>query len=486
MRLQKTFCFLLALAAFTFMNAVQGSAQTTSPAFLSAQPPQVITDEYIAAHFYERPPAVKFNAKDYGLDGRKLYVSALRGSDSNPGTGKAPFFTIQKAVDVSAPGDIIYVMKGTYTGNKNDNVVTFYNKHGTKKHWIMLRNYPGHNPLLQIRGWSGISIQGSSYIIVSGFIVRGQADTVSYKYAYKNRKNGSNPVTCASGIVVMFLYDNYTVRSHNITVADNIVYNCPAMGINSLLADYLGFFNNISCYNGKWAPYGSSGISVYQNQAVDNSRDIKVIISGNISYCNENRIPFIHVGKITDGNGIIVDDIKHTQSWEPYTTKDRYFGKTLVQNNICFYNGGQGINVFESEFVTVRNNTCFHNARTGQIKGGEIWIGNSSKITVTANIAVSTNKNGDKAFMSFGSRAVNMADNLFYGRVDSPGPGKRALLNKNPQFINTSADPAIADFRLQKGSPAIDYAAGGAQTDIQGTPRPQGKNVEPGAYEFVP
>jgi len=75
-------------------GSINLSAQTTTPAFLSEQPPQIITDEYIASHFYDRPLEVESDPFKYGLNGRKLYVSALKGRDSNPGTEAAPFFTI--------------------------------------------------------------------------------------------------------------------------------------------------------------------------------------------------------------------------------------------------------------------------------------------------------------------------------------------------------------------------------------------------------
>jgi len=356
-------------------------------------------------------------------------------------------------VDISAPSDIIYVMKGTYYSNEYANVACFMNKHGTPQHWIMLKNYPGHNPLIIYKGWDAISVQGSSYIIVSGLIIRGQADKISYDYAYENRKSNSNPKIMGSGIAVSYVWNDFSKTSHHIIVANNIVYNCPGHGIYSIRADYIFYLNNITCYNAKWAPFGPSGISMYQNQAVDDSMEIKTVISGNVSYGNENRIPFVHAGAITDGNGIIVDDLKHTQSWEEFTSPDPYIGKTLVENNVCFYNGGRGIHVYESEFVTILNNTCYHNSLTSEIKGGELNLENSGSLVIQTNIAVSSNKGGDKALLISGCKNVEFSDNLFNGRVDSPGPGKKALTNKDPQFINNSTDPVQADFRLQKQSP---------------------------------
>jgi parallel beta-helix repeat protein len=450
-----------------------------------AQEPEVISNSYIAEHFYKRPPEIVFDPARYGLDGRSLYVSALKGSDKNPGTEDKPFLTIQKAVDLCQPGDTIYVMQGTYRSAEYANVAVFMNKHGTPDHWIMLRNYPGHNPLIIFKGWDAISIQGSSYIIVSGFIIRGQADKISYDYAYKNRKNTFNPQTMGGGVAVMFVWNDYSKLSDHIIVANNIVYHCPGGGIYSVLADYVTFMNNIACYNTKWSPFANSGFSMYQNQAVDDSREIKMILSGNVSYGNENRIPFIFIGSITDGNGIIIDDTKHTQSWNPYSTPDRYLGKTLIENNICFANGGQGITIFESEFVIVRNNTCYYNAKSLEIVGAELNVVNSNEVKLTGNIGVSTNKDGDKALNIDKAKNMDSSYNLFNGSV-KPGPGKKDLVNRDPQFINASPEPGQADFHLRQGSPAVDYLGEGPSSDMDGKKRPNGSAFDLGAYEYYP
>src|SRR5579859_5369630 len=42
------------------------------------------------------------------------YHVSTRGNDANPGTGAAPFRTIQHAADIAQPGDIIIVHAGVY------------------------------------------------------------------------------------------------------------------------------------------------------------------------------------------------------------------------------------------------------------------------------------------------------------------------------------------------------------------------------------
>jgi parallel beta-helix repeat protein len=446
--------------------------------------PEVISDAYIKENFYTRPPEITVDAKKYGLDGKSFYVSAIKGNDNNPGTKIKPFSTIQHAVDICKAGDTIYVMEGTYRNSGDASIACFSNKSGTPDHWIMLRNYPGHNPFIIFKGWDAISLQGSSYIIISGFIIKGNADAITYEYAYDNRENGSNPVTIANGISVFLSWSDYSKRSHHVMVINNVVYNCPGGGIASIVADYLSIMNNIVCYNSKWSPFATSGIYVYQNQDVDDSKDIKMIISGNVIYGNENKIPFKEMNAITDGNGIIIDDSKHTQTFNAYSKPGVYMGKTLVENNVCFDNGGQGISSYESAFVIIQNNTCYHNAKTKEITGGEINVANSDSIKVQGNIAVSTDRDGDEALNSSGSSNIEISYNLFKGIVNYPGPGKKAITDKDPQFINATIDPVKADFHLDKKSSAIDFCPSGSKVDFDGKSRPQGSGFDIGAYEY--
>jgi pectate disaccharide-lyase len=70
------------------------------------------------------------------------YVSPT-GNDSNPGTYNQPFYTFQKAVDLSQPGDIIYLRGGTYPYVSTINIR--YNT-GTSNAPIQVLAYPGEHP----------------------------------------------------------------------------------------------------------------------------------------------------------------------------------------------------------------------------------------------------------------------------------------------------------------------------------------------------
>ncbi|NJK87032.1 MAG: DUF1565 domain-containing protein [Bacteroidales bacterium] len=64
----------------------------------------------------------------------------------------------------------------------------------------------------------------------------------------------------------------------------------------------------------------------------------------------------------TDGNGIILDDFHCSQSWDIGQTGGvNYPHASLIENNLCYNNGGRGIHIFNSDNATIRNNTCYYN-----------------------------------------------------------------------------------------------------------------------------
>jgi hypothetical protein len=111
---------------------------------------------------------------EFGLNGMTWYVNGDYGNDASLGTSEATAFkTIQNGIESSGPGDKIYVMDGTYRFEEDSPTQSnsFYAHSGNAAHWILLAACPGHHPKLEFSWYDCISIQGSSYIIVSGFTI---------------------------------------------------------------------------------------------------------------------------------------------------------------------------------------------------------------------------------------------------------------------------------------------------------------------------
>lgn len=123
------------------------------------------------------------------VQGTTYYVSPA-GSDGNPGTGDAPFQTIQQAAKVVNPGDTVIVRDGTYSnaaafGDGSSLVVV--DRGGTSDRWVtfIAENSGG----AVIDGLNNTTAEAwtfsANYVRVQGFEVKGFRDD-----AFSNNRGG--------------------------------------------------------------------------------------------------------------------------------------------------------------------------------------------------------------------------------------------------------------------------------------------------------
>lgn len=427
-------------------------------------PPQVVT-----------PPIV----------GKTYYVDASKTSSGDGLSEANAFKTLSEAANATAAGDVVLVKDGTYSAFQETTS-------GTDKAWITWRAFPNHKPIISFDGWQGIYIKGS-YVEIDGLTVRGNNANVTLSDALKQGKGCQNSggeyeaKYNRNGIYV----DSRTSASnnpkgekyHHVTIRNCTVYECGGPGIGTIQADYI-IVENCKVYNNAWySLFGTSGISLYQHINSDASQDVKNIIRNNVIYGNRMFVPWVFGNcKFTDGNGIIIDDFKNTQNG---STFGKYFGKTLIENNVVYNNGGRGIHCFLSDNITIVNNTCYQNSASPEIDEGEItFYGTSSNpsdnCTISNNILFA--RTGEKAnSVSNATNYVHRNNIYFNSEIGSQLStiGKSA----DPLFIN----PANGDFKLKTGSPAIDFGQSSLyfpKKDLLGNARPKGKEVDCGAYEI--
>jgi len=406
------------------------------------------------------------------------YVSGT-GSDSNSGlSSSAPFLHLQTAADLTKPGDTVMVMNGRYTPAAAGDAVLDISTSGTASHWISYEALSGQHPVIEFtNGWTGIQID-AAYIRISGFEVAGGAKNVTLAYAKANAKNLSNYRTSANGIIVN-QYNN-TVP-HHIIIENNFVHDAPGAGIATCYADYITIQHNVTARNAFWSPYANSGISIWEMRDIDKNTGYKNYIIDNESYDNQEFIPFYAVGKITDGNGIIVDDNKNSQS----TKGVAYIGRTYVANNISYGNGGSGIHTYSSQHVDIINNTAWMNNKSPEINEGQIFANSADDVNILNNIAVAP---AGKSFYSRydnGSTVLYAYNTLFSsttaaGRAGAPlGPHDHVA---DPLLLH----PSKAEFELTAHSPAIGNGTStlAPSTDYAGNPRPSGQPIDRGAYQY--
>jgi prepilin-type processing-associated H-X9-DG protein len=400
---------------------------------------------------------------DWRAAAASYFVDGAAGDDGNPGTAKDKAFqSLQRGVRDLRPGDDLTVGEGTYYE------LLAIGVSGTSDHPIVIAGQPGARPLIKYAG-DAITITGS-YVELRGFEASSLAEGAAIAIGKGN---------------------------HHVSIIDNIARDSGCAGIGAQQTDYITIERNVVHGNSMRSPWQCSGISLYQAKNVDTAPGFHNFIRRNLSYSNMNIIVDEKIsksnGKTTDGNGIIIDDFRQTQygtGIPPYT------GRTLIENNVVFDNGGRGIQIFLSDDVVIRNNTVFQDLKDTNLIGpynGELSAISSRGVSFLNNLVVGR-AGANYAFVD-GSSADNLWDfNLVFGtrglRAEKSNAiqGEHNLLDVDPKFVNASLDPAHADFHLRPGSPALNAgsAAAAPADDFDGKPRPVGRNPAIGAFEAAP
>lgn len=431
----------------------------------------------------------------------------VKPTGSNGATGKTEetaFQTIQKAVDTAVAGDIISVMEGTYDGGGN--AVANFPRKGTPASWIVLKNYPGHKPKLTASGWNIINIgkgtkttpwtgETLAYLEVRGLWLSGNGDMLRNEVIALRAAGNTSTLTDGKynqgGINVNGYY--MTNCMHHLRFADNLIEYIPAHGIGVLESDRFQIENNI-VRNCCWTNiYGTSNISTLGSANYDTEDNFyKILIRNNIS-SGARSYELCKVGtewRITDGNGIIID-VNQNSANRPTET---YIGRTLVQSNICFNNGGSGLHAVGSKHIDMINNTAYMNSASPELQYSQIGCYSCQDLNFTNNIAVapvaaSNLPQEPVNRLSGPGNVVTFSNNLYFGGNIAPTLGSGDKVG-DPKFINPSLDPVVANFHLQSNSPAI--ASGttskylyAARLDLDGKDRREGGKVpDIGVYSY--
>ncbi len=364
------------------------------------------------------------------------YYVSTTGSDNGSGTQTSPWATINHALEASLkPGDTIMVAPGTY--NEAINI----NTGGSAAGNITLEStVPGGALIRPPAGsFNAVSIN-ANYVTIDGFDVKG----------------GSGAGIAGTGVA-------------HVSVLNNIAHDSGQSGISFVHSDFETIEGNTTYNNASTGYY--SGISVWENQNVTGdttTTGYRTIIANNTSYDNVTK-----AGAHSDGNGIIIDDFQSTQN----SSLPAYNYPTLVQGNLVYGNGGKGIQVYDSDNVTVANNTAYHNnqdtANTGTWRG-EISNSGGNNNTFVNNIAVAdpTVNPNNTAISNTSDNGANKnvvwADNITYngssgqasvnndGGNSVPTVANGNMLGVDPKFVQSGVD-----FHLQGSSPALNAGASG-------------------------
>lgn len=359
--------------------------------------------------------------------------------------GTGDFVDLQMAIDVAQPGDVIEVGSGEWS----EQVVRTV---GSPDAWLQITAAPGERPVIRgvENGESGFELDGAAYVELSGFELVGPPDTQSG--AGVRVVNGAN----------------------HIRIEANTIHGFPGNGVEVIEAGSVAVVNNEIYGNSRRSPFQTSGISFFQPFG-DDAEGFDNVVSGNVVYDNENAVGNFE-GVITDGNCIIMDNGRWVDgSYE-------YPGDTLIENNVCFDNGGRGIHVLKADNVFAVNNTLFNNLRTESIRGGEMTADEARNVIFRNNVVWP--RTLDRARLVVESESIAFDNNVYVLNGADPGDFEpSALIVDDVQLVNPSIDPTTADFSPQPESVIVGQGSGedAPEFDFAGQVRPVPPT--PGALE---
>jgi hypothetical protein len=414
---------------------------------------------------------------------KSYYVSDATGSDGNTGLSiSSPLKTITAGQTLAAPGDTVFVMNGLYVPATAISLI----KSGSDGKYITYKAYPGHTPKFSFSGaiWTAFRINGN-YIVVEGIEFQGNNQNLTYDGAlisYNDKlAGGTNNDLYATYNMNGVLVGGPAAESkfpHHVVVRNCKIHDFPGGGLGAIQTDYVTFEGN-TIYNTAWyMMYGGSGISILTPFDSDANTGYKNIVRNNTCYSNKTTIPWISERRLSDGNGIIIDVNK--RPYNSTATDKPYKGRTLVENNVSYNNGGSGIHAFDAVHVDIINNTTYNNAQI-MVDYADLFANTCDDVKILNNIVQA--KAGGKCNSNNKNTNVIYDYNIYFtGTTAVKGANDKVA---DPQFMNLSTSPTVANFSLRMGSPAINSGTQNlfSKKDILGVARPKGGAVDCGAYE---
>lgn len=380
------------------------------------------------------------------------YYVATTGNNGNPGTEEQPWRTVAYAVGTMAAGDTTYVRGGTYT----ESVIRF-KRSGTANAPIKLLNYPGEKPVIDfvdpavgktvtILHSSGQNV-AMGYITVEGFEIKNGYDGIKF------------------------------YGMHNSVIRRNWIHDNINQGILGIGGHHNLFDRNIINHNGNFVGCTNGDLTPIRT-----------------TICNQTHGMYMHGDSYTITNNIIYDNlaigIQHNGSPTSAYSPTRHAGPefagaanwVIAHNVMAYHSYGSGLLIWGSlsNNIRVENNIFYENQQLhGSSSGQGIFFSSvgGTGITIRNNYSYASAAGGIPFLGTSGaSEGVHYKQSGNIVNVSAPG------------FVNAPATvPASPNFALTARSPAIDAALPLAivKIDFNGTPRPQGRAPDIGAYEYI-
>jgi len=421
------------------------------------------------------------------------YYVSLDGDDSNQGTERQPWRTIQKAANTVTAGDSVVVLPGMYdervqiTSSGLSGAPITFQAEGT----VTMKGFRITADHIIIQGFD-ITNTDNSWGEGWGILVEGSDCVLENNYVYFATRGG----------ILLYAYGGNDPVTSNCLVKNNRLYRNATVGIEVHGRNNLIVGNEIwrtIQYHPKWTDPPSwvdangivflgSGHTIRKNYIHDITHDDPENVdphidcfqtwgsgAGQYVIFEQNICEVLENQDNKNGHGFMLEDARNI----------------IIRNNIIKAYGGINTGGGGNSHLTIANN-IFVNDLSFHPDPGGVGLGDCPYTVVKNNIfydqpgqtiSAIGNRIGQEidynlAFRSDGQSSWCYA--IDYECVD-PAPGHH-LWDVDPMFIN----PASGDFRLQGGSPAIDAGITLAEVlnDFDGISRPHGSGYDIGAYEY--
>lgn len=331
--------------------------------------------------------------------GASYYVSKS-GNDSNPGTIRLPWLTIQHAANSVSAGATVYVFGGVYNEAVN------FPASGTASAPITFQSYPGQTAAIDgtgvtccgLSGTEGlITIVNQSYLTIQGFELRNFAtnnpslvpcgvwitgfgtgikilNNIVHNITTTSEKNGN-----AFGISV---YGTSKTPITQLTINGNEVFDLRTGNSESVNVDgnvtYFAITNNLVHDNDN---IGIDAIGYEGVGPVGYDEAMYGEISGNTIY-NISGITNPGEGYQYDADGLYCDGCAYVTFERNLIFQVDYGIETTSENQVCLENGtewsgpnntgtpGKGTFPCYGRYATVRNNIFYNSNACGNSIGG--------------------------------------------------------------------------------------------------------------------
>lgn len=356
-----------------------------------------------------------------------FYV-ATDGSDNNMGTFGSPFASVEKAISLVNPGDIIYVRGGTYelTNQDDSSIGLLINKSGSENKRIKLWAYPGESvefvPQFPNQTLIAIQLKGD-YWYFKGFSITGikqwliSSNRSSFNVGFDVQDSDHNifeQIESHHNEGIGFYLGGHST--------DNLILNC----------DFHHNGDPLTISNGTPYPYGhADGIhirvehldtlnTVRGTRAWNNSDDgfdtwyTAGIVKFEESWAFFNGYEDQAETILADGNGFklgpMPDGLQNTTDG---------VARRIVKNCLAYHNLANGFDYNGGQMpMQIYNNSSYRNGQYGYTFDGSAHYDLKNNISYANDISINFSSSVDASHNSWNGFTVDSSD--FFTLIDSP------------------------------------------------------------------